>query len=138
MRAFIFTISMLLLCSLSAQEKYNWRRAIAPASLSLVSGAAWGLHEATQHHWPQFKSTFPNANPQFWNPDESWQRPIYMGYKFDAKHMLASSNQGLMLGAGITIAIGKKRPWWHYAADVGISFAAYSIGNEFTYNWLYK
>ncbi|MBL7780679.1 MAG: hypothetical protein JNM22_05630 [Saprospiraceae bacterium] len=149
MRAVLFSICMLLLCSLSAQQRYNWRHAIAPASLSLVSGGAWGLHEKTMHHWPQFQDRFPGANPKFWNPAVSWTNkyrnwpedktrrrvPVFFT---DAKHLLASVSQVSAFSAGACITLGDKRPWWHYALDVGISFAAYSAGNYITFNALYR
>lgn len=145
----LFSICMLLLCSLSAQQRYNWRHAIAPASLSLVSGGAWGLHEKTMHHWPQFQDRFPGANPKFWNPAVSWTNkyrnwpedktrrrvPVFFT---DAKHLLASVSQVSAFSAGACITLGDKRPWWHYALDVGISFAAYSAGNYITFNALYR
>jgi len=122
----------------SSRVKYEWRRAIAPASLCFVSGAAWGLHEKTMHHWPAFHSTFPKANPKFWNPAVSWETRQYLGYKFDAKHMLASTTQITGFGAGIVIGIGERRPFWHYVLDAGISFAAYTVGNAITYDLLYR
>ena len=118
--------------------KYNWKRAIAPASLCFVSGATWGLHEATAHHWGSFHARFPNANPKFWNPAISWETKEYLGYKFDAKHLLTSTTQITGFGAGIFIGIGERRPFWHYALDVGISFGAYTLGNAITYDLLYR
>lgn len=138
------------LCSLSAQvPKYNWKRAIAPASLCFVSGAAWGLHEKTMHHYPAFETRFPGAKPRFWNPAVSWtnkyvdwpedktRRRIPVVFT-DAKHLLASTTQVTAFAAGACITLGDKRPWWHYAIDVGISFGAYSAGNYITFNALYR
>ena len=34
-------------------QKYNYRKAIAPASFALVSGAAYGFHETSVHHPPR-------------------------------------------------------------------------------------
>ena len=118
--------------------KYNFARVIVPASLCFVSGAAWGLHEATAHHWSAFHSTFPKANPKFWNPAVSWETKKYFGYKFDAKHLLASTTQITGFGAGIFIGIGERRPFWHYVLDAGISFGAYTLGNAITYDLLYR
>lgn len=149
MRALLLSLCMLLLCSLSAQQKYNWRRAIAPASLSLVSGAAWGLHEKTMHHWTEFQQRFPRANAKYWNPAISWQNkyvnwpedktrrsmPVFFT---DAKHLLASTTQVAAFSAGACITLGENRPWWHYVLDAGISFAAYSAGNYITFDLLYR
>jgi len=148
-------ILCLLLCfaalTCSAQnKKYNWKRAIAPASLSFVSGASWGLHEVTAHHWSSVQAKHPGLNARFWNPAESWKNKYIGGnpelgrtrfagvvipaHITDAKHITASIAQGGLFIAGGTITIGKHRPWWHYALDVGISFAAYSAGNAIMYN----
>lgn len=121
-----------------AKQKYDWKRAIAPASLCFVSGAAWGLHESTAHHWPKFQARFPNANPGFWNPAVSHEMKAAIGYKFDAKHLLASTTQVTGFAAGFTIAIGQKRPWWHYALDAGIGFGAYTLGNAITWDLIYR
>ena len=149
---------LLLFCntSLTSQEvqtfsfkrNYNFKRAIVPCALSMIAGGAWGLHEKTAHHWPQFHKRFPKANPQFWNPEISWtnkyenwpldKRRSSVPVVFtDAKHLLASLNQSSLICAGITVGIGEKKPFWHYAIDLGLSFASYSIGNYITFNALY-
>jgi hypothetical protein len=127
----------LLLPILANAQGYRPRS--APLALSFVSGAAWGLHEKTAHHWPQFQARFPDANPRFWNPAVSWRNKYKNGepeqgrngvpiWATDAKHILATTNQTF---------IGQKRKWWHYAADAGLSFMAYSLGNKLTFNWIY-
>ncbi len=132
----------------AAQEKYNWKRAIAPASLSFVSGASWGLNQVLEHRNAAFFRVFPDANVRFWGPD-SWRNkynrfnpeegrngtPIWLT---DGKHLSATINQTTAFAAGVTIGIGRKRKWWHYAVDAGISFAAYSAGNALTYNLIFK
>ena len=137
----IFTLLCLFSCA-------TYRPRIAPPAMAFVSGAAWGLPESTAHHWEDFRKAFPKANARYWNPSESWRNKYRNGapeqgrngvplWMTDAKHMLASGNQVLLFGAGATITLGNRRPLWHYAADVGISFAAYTIGNQLTYNWIY-
>ena len=120
---------------------------------AFASGAAWGLHEKTAHHWGTFQKRFPNANPLVWNPDESWRakyvnhdpeqgrvkwgpfnKPVQLT---DAKHALATITQAGMLSAGVCVTIGEKRPWWHYALDLTIVSAARSSGNFLTFNALY-
>ena len=122
---------------------------IYPLTLSFISGASWGLHESTAHHWDKFHNRFPNAKPKFWNPEISWKnkyidwpenqrRSLVPIFFTDAKHMLASTTQVSLFCAGITVTIGKKRPWQHYAFDSILSFASYSIGNYITYDLIYK
>ncbi len=128
-------------------EKYNYRRAIAPASLAFVSGASWGVNQTLAHHNDRLFRAFPKASREFWGAD-SWKNK-YWGFQpdngrndtpiwfTDGRHLTASLNQTLIFGAGICIPIGKKRPLWHYAADIGITSAAYALGNAFTYNGIF-
>ena len=129
------------------KEKYNYRNAIAPASLAFVSGASWGVNQTLVHHNARFFRAFPKSNERFWGPD-SWKNkywqfnqdqgrndtPIWFT---DGPHLTASLNQTLIFGAGICIPIGKKRPIWHYAADIGITSVAYTLGNALTYNVIF-
>jgi hypothetical protein len=139
----------LLGCLLSCNAQgYNWKRAIAPAALSFTAGAAWGTNQVLEHRNAAFFRVFPEANVRFWGPD-SW-RNKYVGFNpengrnktpiwiTDGKHLTASANQVLIFGAGLCIGIGKKRKWWHYAADIGVSFVAYSAGNYVTYNLIFR
>lgn len=120
---------------------YRIRRAIVPAAISFVGGAAWGLHEATMHHWPAFHARFPGANPQYWNPAISWKNKYWRNVPSqisDAKHLMVTIQNVSLFGAGLTLTIGRRRPVWHYVLDAGVSLASYSIGNWFTYNLLYR
>ena len=145
MRLFIFCF-FFVINSITAQ--INYKSVIAPSALSFLSGASWGLHETTAHHWDKFQTRFPNANPQFWNPAISWQNKYVDGnpelgrndkliWTSDAKHILASTNQVLIFGAGCTIFIGRKVSWKEYALRVAGSAVGYTIGNSLTYNWIY-
>ena len=143
--AFFFLLGI---AACNAQGGYNWKRAILPASLSFAAGAAWGTNQVLEHRNAAFFRVFPDANVRFWGPD-SWRNkynnfnqengrnktPIWIT---DGKHLTASANQVLLFGAGVCIGIGEKRKWWHYVADAGISFAAYSVGNVLTYNIIFK
>jgi hypothetical protein len=124
-----------VLSYVSAGNSYQVKRAILPWSLSFVSGALWGGHETINYHWYRVEARYPNINQRFWNPAISWETSKEIaGYKFDAKHLLASGTQIGMLSAGVTITLGERKPWWHYAIDAGGSFAAYSLGNYAVYN----
>ena len=162
-RTVIATLILIVSLTASAQrQRYNFKRAIAPAALSFVSGASWGLHEVTAHHFSSVKAKHPGINERFWNPAESWKNKYVNGdpeqgrtrfagiiipaHVTDAKHILASVNQITAAGAGATIGfsigidIGRnkdkkqRRPLWHYSIDAAISFAAYSAGNAIFYS----
>lgn len=131
-----------------ARDRYDWKHAILPASLCFVSGAAWGANQTLQHHNAEFFRVFPGANPRFWGVD-SWKNkyrnfdpaqgrnavPIWFT---DGQHLTATINQTTAFAAGFCIAFGQPRKWWHYAADAGISFAAYSLGNVLAYNVIFR
>lgn len=128
--------------------KYNCRNAIAPASLAFVSGTSWGVNQTLAHHNARLFRAFPKSSPEFWGPD-SWKNkywqfdpeqgrnsaPIWLT---DGLHLPASINQTLLFGAGATVALGQKRKWWHCAADIGITSAAYTAGNALTYNLIFR
>jgi hypothetical protein len=115
---------------------------------SAISGAAWGLHEKTAHHWPQFTARFPSAKDNFWNPDISWLNkyrgrdtkngrnkiPIWFT---DAAHLLASINQIFIFFAGCCVFMADWNTIWQYPLLIGISFAGYHIGNRITFVMLY-
>lgn len=149
----ITLLALLILCSLSAhaqkpEKAYNWKRAGLTAGFGLIGGTAYGIHETAVHKpW-----NFPKSwNPQYWDASKSWTNKYWQGEpsrgpKFpgsntflvaltDAKHMSSTVHKAALLGAGFTIGFGERRPWWHYAADAVIGFAAYSVGFYATYTY---
>lgn len=135
----LFASAQLSESSTTKAPRYNWKHALVPAGLMFAAGATWATHETVVHHNPQFFKVFPNASRRFWGP-ESWRNKYVDGvpekgrnktpvWFTDGKHLTASAHHTLLFAAGMTITLGEKRPVWHYALDVGISFAAYSAGN---------
>lgn len=137
------------------QTTYRWQRAIAPASLAFASGVSTGLHETVTHHYDRFEGRYPGANAQFWDPRVSWRNkykqgdsaagPAYLGSTTflvattDAYHLTNLVSRGTLFAAGCTITLGERRPWWHYAADIGISYLAHGAGFHGVYSlWFRK
>lgn len=129
-------------------KPYNWKRGALTFGMGLVAGTAYGFHE-TAVHKPQY---FPHSwNRQWWNGQISWQNkyrngdpaqgPAYFGSTTifvaptDAKHTFGTIHRAALLGTGIVIGLGEKRPWWHYAADAVMGFAGYSIGFHSIYTY---
>ncbi|TXH09140.1 MAG: hypothetical protein E6R03_17190 [Hyphomicrobiaceae bacterium] len=133
---------ILLCCALQAgAQRYELRRAIAPAALSFAAGAAWGTHETLMHHNARFFEVFPRASRRFWGPD-SWQNkyenPWYVPVQVsDGKHLTATMHHVALFSAGVTITLGERRPAKHYLFDAGVSLAAYSLGNWLAYDLLF-
>lgn len=135
-------------------QKIQWARVGIGSGLMFAAGAANGTNEAISHHYGAFQKRFPNANPQYWNPAESWRNkyldgspengPAFPGSmnigvnRTDAYHLTNGIHTaGLTLGT-ITLTIGQKRPAWQYFVEFATGMAAYSAGNYLTYNVLFK
>jgi hypothetical protein len=150
----VTAVFVLLFCTSAQAQKYNWRKAIAPASFALVSGAAYGFHETSVHHPDRIPAGW-NAN--FWDNRISWKNKYYQndpanGAKYlgsttflawttDSKHLFGSIHRVTLFGAGASAGIvytrGERRKWWHYAADAAITYAAYSIGFHAVYSGVF-
>lgn len=136
-------------------EKYNWKRAIAPASFALASGVCLGFHETSVHH----PDAYPDGwNPLFWDNRISWTNKYqngdksqganyfgsrsFLAWTTDAKHLFGTAHRLTMFGAGaafgLSYRVGERRKWWHYAADAGISFAAFAIGFHGVYSVAFR
>lgn len=125
-------------------------RRVLTFSLAAAAGGFWGLHEVLTHRYAAFQHVHPRANPQWWNPAESWRNKYRNGdpeqgrtgwpvQVTDAKHLLMLAHNTTLFGAGVSVSIGgKRRKWWQYVADAGASLAAYSAGNFLIYNILYR
>lgn len=141
----IFSIIFLLTLGSVQSQQYNWKRGLIRGSLFTISGISAGLHESIQH--PQtyagFKRTFPKSNDKFWNPQISWERkydnPYPLSKTFpiftDAYHLTNAIRTVGLVGATTYIVIGEKRPWWHYAIDLGIGAAFYGMSSNVTYEY---
>jgi hypothetical protein len=127
--------------------KYNWKNAVIPAALSFASGMAWGFHETSVHHPSRYPDTW---NRRFWDNSVSWTNKYragdpaqgeaflgsttFLAWTTDAKHLFGTVHRGTLFAAGVTLTIGQKRPWWHYIADAGISYAAFATGFHSIYS----
>jgi hypothetical protein len=152
----LLIFSLLVCCACTAPRKAHntqqpYRPRLAPIGLALASGAAYGVHETVVHH----PHLIPGAwNKQWWDGTVSWRNKYRngdpdMGPKFplsttalvwttDAKHLFGSVHRATLFGAGVTLTLGEKRPVWHYLADAGLSFAAFSTGFHGVYTIGFK
>lgn len=106
-------IHLLLIAALvQGHAQTNWKKYAIAGSSALMSGMLDGTIESISFHYQSgFKSRFPNANNQFWNPELSWrnkykngdpaQGPKFTGsttvfaFTGDAYHMLRTSKRAL-------------------------------------------
>ena len=140
--------------SLPLPTNVAYRINMPSASLSFLSGMSWGVHETISHHYGAFENAIPYANDSYWDPSRSWKNKYRggnpdSGEKFpgastvfvsitDAKHLLTSIHRISYFAAGLTVMIGEKRPWWHYALDIGVSFISFSLGFHSMYTVLFS
>lgn len=134
-----YTLLFLFLPVLALGQKYNWKRALVPAGLSGLSGAAWAFHETSVHHPDRFPESWDR---QFWDGRVSWRNKYrggspengeaflgsttFLAWTTDSKHLMGTIHRGALFAAGVTISIGEQRPAWHYLVDLGVSFVAFS------------
>lgn len=130
---------------------YKWKRAVAAGALCGLSGAAWGVHETVVHHPGRIPA---NWNQQFWDARQSWRNkyrhgdptlgPAFPGsttalaWTTDAKHLSGTLHRTLLFSGGLVITIGERRPWWHYAIDLGLSYAMFSGGFHGVYSGAFR
>lgn len=132
-------------------EAVAYRPRLAPIGLALASGAAYGVHETVVHHPDRIPASWDR---QYWDARVSWTNKYAGGNpaggeKFpgsttalawltDAKHLFGSTHRVTLFAAGVTVALGDRRPAWHYLADAGLSFAAFSIGFHGVYSLAFR
>lgn len=117
--------------------------------LVLVAGASKGFNETLQFHWKTFRRSFPNANPQWFNPAISWRNKYRngdpnAGSKFflstsalvmftDQYHLNTFINRAAWSTA-LVIKIGEgKKPFKHYAMDFVYYTLCHQAGFAATY-----
>jgi len=142
-------ICAFLLCITNAHAQYSWKRGVGIAVSSGVAGASWGLNQSLNYKYPEWKLRHQKANDQFWDPSKSWTNKYAGGVKENGPKFVGSTNflVGLtyanhlthqitfvgVASVGFIIGHGKKRPWWYYLVDIGISGAAFYGGMAITY-----
>ena len=120
----------------------------------MLSGSFDATAEVLRINYSYFAKVHPNANPEFWNPQESyknkWKNGDYkQGEKFplsstalvfttDAYHLFRMGRNVTMITA-ITIPIGRKgKNWKQYVVEDSIYYLSYTAGFNLMYNGVYK
>jgi len=117
--------------------------------LVFLAGASKGFNETLMFHWKAFRHRFPDANPNWFNPDVSWRNKYKngdpdAGPKFfmstsalvaftDQYHFNTMINR-LAWTSVIVIKIGEgKKPFKHYLLDFLYYSACHQAGFALTY-----
>ena len=132
--------------------KIQWRKEIIPITTMFLAGAVNGINQDILFHYHEFESTFPNANPQFWNPDLSWRNMYLNGDPLQGERFLGSSTvfAGFTDGYHSTILVRnlfittsiclspQTRGWKPFLTKTLIYSLSYGLGFELVYSKLIK
>ena len=130
----------------------QWRKEIAPIATMFLAGAANGLNQDLLFHYHEFESTFPNVNPQFWDPDLSW-RNMYLngdpalGEKFPGSSTIFAGftdgyhstilTRNLFITTSICLS-PQTRGWKPFLTKTLVYSLSYGLGFELVYNKLIR
>ena len=132
--------------------KIKWRKEIIPITTMFLAGAVNGVNQDLLFHYHEFESTFPNANPQFWNPDLSWRNKYLNGDPTQGEKFLGSSTifagftdgyhstilaRNLFITTSICLS-PQTRGWKPFLAKTLIYSLSYGLGFELVYSKLIK
>lgn len=155
----LFSI-ILIIASLTVQAQFiipkeDLKPVLIRSGILMLSGGFDATAEVLRINYDQFAKVHPNANQNFWNPNESWRNKWKNGdpnqgekYFFastalvwttDAYH-LARTGRNITAMSAIIIPIGKrhKKPFKQYAAEFVIYYVSYTAGFNLVYNGIYK
>ena len=132
--------------------KIQWRKEIAPITAMFIAGAVNGVNQDLLFHYNEFESTFPNANPQFWNPDISWRNKYLNGDPAQGEKYPGSSTifagftdgyhstiltRNLFITTSICLS-PQTRGWKPFLTKTLIYSLSYGLGFELVYSKLIK
>jgi hypothetical protein len=118
-------------------------------ALVMTAGASKGFNETLMFHWKAFRHSFPDANPDWFNPNVSWRNKYKngdpdAGAKFpfstsvlvmftDQYHLNNFINKAAWTGT-VVIKIGEgRKSLKHYILDLLFYTACHQIGFAATY-----
>jgi hypothetical protein len=152
----------LLMCSLTSYAQYNvgtehktavrWkidRNKWITGSLVFLAGASKGFNETLIFHYDQFQQRFPRADPQWFNPQQSWTNKYKNGiaangakFPLSTSVLVATTDQyhldnfinktAWMSTIMIKMSEGKK-PFKYHLLDLLYYTACHQLGFALTY-----
>jgi len=150
----ISLIILMLISTLSwgQQREFKLIEEIPSMSAMFLAGAFNGVSQDILFHYNEFENTFPNTDPQFWDPSISWvnkyknQDPL-QGARFpgsttilvgttDGYHAMLSSRD-IMIVTSIALS-SKSRSWKHFHKKTAVYTQAYGAGFNLTYRTIIK
>lgn len=132
--------------------KILWRKEIVPITSMFLAGVMNGVNQDLLFHYHEFESFFPNANPQFWDPNLSWRNKYLNGDPRQGEKFLGSSTifvgftdgyhstilaRNLLITTSICLS-PKVRGWKPFLTKTLIYSLSYGLGFELVYSKLIK
>lgn len=128
----------------------KWREEVLPVSAMFLAGALNGVNQDLLFHYHEFQNTFPNANPEFWDPELSWRNKYMNGDPAQGEAFPGSSTifvaatdgyhatvagRNLMITTAICLG-PRTKGWKPFAKRTLLYTLSYSLGFELVYGKL--
>ena len=134
------------------QREFRLLEEIPSMSTMFLAGTFNGVSQDLLFHYDEFEATFPNTDPQFWDPEISWTNKYkngdpLQGARFpgsttilvgttDGYHAMLSSRD-IMIVTSIALS-SKSRSWKHFLKKTAAYTIAYGAGFHLTYRTIIK
>jgi hypothetical protein len=130
----------------------QWKKEILPAVSMFAAGALNGVNQDLLFHYHEFQNTFPNANPEFWDPSISWRNKYQNGDPAQGEAFPGSSTifvaatdgyhatvagRNLMITTSICLS-PKTKGWKPFVKRTLLYSLSYGLGFELVYGKLIK
>lgn len=130
----------------------EWKKEALPITTMFLAGALNGVNQDLLFHYHEFENTFPNANPEFWDPRISWRNKYENGDPAQGEAFPGSSTifVGVTDGYHATVAARnimittticlspENRGWKPFVTRTLIYSLSYGLGFELVYGKLIK
>lgn len=128
----------------------KWRKEILPVTSMFLAGAINGVNQDLLFHYQEFENTFPNANPEFWDPSISWRNKYMNGDPAQGEAFLGSSTifvsatdgyhatvagRNLMITTAICLG-PRTKGWKPFVTRTLLYSLSYGLGFELVYGKL--
>ena len=130
----------------------EWRSEVLPVTTMFLAGALNGVNQDLLFHYHEFQSTFPNANPEFWDPSISWRNKYKNGDPAQGEAFPGSSTifaaatdgyhatvagRNLMITTSICLS-PQTKGWKPFVKRTLLYSLSYGLGFELVYGKLIK
>jgi len=130
----------------------SWKKEVLPVASMFLAGAFNGVNQDLLFHYHEFQNTFPNADPQFWDPEVSWRNKYENGDPAQGEAFLGSNTvfaaftdgyhatvaaRNIMITTSICLS-PKTKGWKPFVKRTLLYSLSYGLGFELVYGKLIK